>query len=180
MPVQSTRNMTCNRLLISNTHLTTCVCVNAACKSRCARSAPAKSECARRARPPNLTVRGARRHILVLITLLLAKLSHSFVRETALGRLHRLYRLGAAPRRRRSAACPLRGPPRQYVWARHVLQPGEETAAGAGQARALTSAIHPSESPRACGSSRAPAPCITHSAPTGAPWGSIQRVARAR
>ena len=32
-------------------------------------------------------------------------------------RLHRLYRLGAAPRRRRSAACPLRGPPRQYVWA---------------------------------------------------------------
>ena len=103
------------------TALTTCV--NAACKS-CARSAPAKSECARRARPPNLTVRGARRHILVLITLLLAKPSHSFVRETALGGLHRLYRLGAAPRRRRSAACPLRGPPRQYVWARHVLQPG--------------------------------------------------------
>ena len=53
---------------------------------------------ARGARPPNLTARGARRHILVLITLLLAKLSHSFVRETALGGLHRLYRLGAAPR----------------------------------------------------------------------------------
>ena len=75
-------------------------------KSDCARSAPAKSDCARSAPP-----------YLVLITLLLAKLSHSFVRETALGGLHRLYRLGAAPRRRRSAACPLRGLDPQYVWA---------------------------------------------------------------
>ena len=55
---------------------------------------PSARGTARGARPPNVTARGARPpQILVLLTLLLAKLSHSFVRETALGGLHRLYRL---------------------------------------------------------------------------------------
>ena len=56
-------------------------------------------------RAREMTARGARRHILVLITLLLAKLSHSFVRETALGGY-----IGYTVK-----ACPLRGLRRQYV-----------------------------------------------------------------
>ena len=58
------------------------------------------------------------------MSVLLAELSRSFVRESALGGIHMLYRLGAALRRRRSAACSLRGLNANMCGTRHVFQPG--------------------------------------------------------